>query len=287
MSAAARYLRTLLLLGRVSNLPTVWSNCLAGWMLAEGGAWGSFALLCFATTCLYIGGMYLNDAFDAQFDQQHRPERPIPSKVIRVEAVWAWGFAWMGTGVACLFLFSQTTIIFALLLAVAILVYDAVHKIFAFSPVLMAACRFLLVLLAASTGDRGVTGLAIWSALVMACYIIGLSYLARKETSVTSLRLWPCLFLAAPLVLALVVNQGQHWLRGLMLCLLVGFWMLRCLRFALWSSQRNVGFAVSGLLAGITLVDLLSVWEGQVLVAAVFVGLFVLALVFQRFVPAT
>lgn len=287
MSAAARYLRSLLLLGRVSNLPTVWSNCLAGWMLAGGGPWDSFALLCFAATGLYIGGMYLNDAFDAQFDQQHRPERPIPSKTIRVEAVWAWGFAWMGTGVACLFLFSQTTIIFALLLAVAILVYDAVHKIFAFSPVLMAACRFLLVLLAASTGKQGVTGLAIWSALVMACYIIGLSYLARKETSVASLRLWPCLFLAAPLVLALVVNQGQHWLRGVMLCLLIGFWMLRCLRFALWSSQRNLGLAVSGLLAGITLVDLLSVWEGQVLVAVVFVALFVLALVFQRFIPAT
>lgn len=287
MSAAARYLRSLLLLGRVSNLPTVWSNCLAGWMLAEGGDWGRLALLCFAATCLYVGGMYLNDAFDAQFDQQHRPERPIPSKAIRVEAVWAWGFAWMGTGVASLFLFSQTTIIFALLLSVAILVYDAVHKIFAFSPVLMAACRFLLVLLAASTGEQGVTGLAIWSALVMACYIIGLSYLARKETSVASLRLWPCLFLAAPLALALLVNQGQHWWRGMMLCLLIGLWMLHCLRSALWSSQRNLGLAVSGLLAGIPLVDLLSVWEGQVLVALAFVVLFVLALVFQRFIPAT
>ena len=26
-------LRTLLILGRVSNLPTVWSNCLAGWIM--------------------------------------------------------------------------------------------------------------------------------------------------------------------------------------------------------------------------------------------------------------
>ena len=31
------YLRTLLVLGRASNLPTVWSNCLAGWLLGEGG----------------------------------------------------------------------------------------------------------------------------------------------------------------------------------------------------------------------------------------------------------
>ena len=32
-------LRTLLVLGRVSNLPTVWSNCFAGWLLAGGGLW--------------------------------------------------------------------------------------------------------------------------------------------------------------------------------------------------------------------------------------------------------
>lgn len=287
MAHVTRYLRTLLLLGRVSNLPTVWSNCLAGWMLAEGGDWGPFALLGFAATCLYVGGMYLNDAFDAQFDQQHRPERPIPSQAIRVEAVWAWGFGWMAAGLACLFLFRETTIILALLLAVAILVYDAVHKIFAFSPVLMAACRFLLILLAASTGERGVTGLAVWSAIVMACYIVGLSYLARKEISMGTFSYWPCLFLAAPLVLALVVNQGEPWLRGLFLCLVVAVWMLRCLWSALGAGQRNVGRAVSGLLAGIALVDLLAVWEGQVLVAVAFVGLFVLALVFQRFVPAT
>ena len=42
-------LRTLLILGRVSNLPTVWSNCLAGWLLDGGGArliaaFGQFAI---------------------------------------------------------------------------------------------------------------------------------------------------------------------------------------------------------------------------------------------------
>src|SRR5881397_4073070 len=93
--------RTLLLLGRVSNVPTVWSNCLAGWLLAGGGEGNRFAILCFAGTFLYIGGMYLNDAFDAQFDQQHRPERPIPSGAIRPEAVWAAGFCWLGAGLAC------------------------------------------------------------------------------------------------------------------------------------------------------------------------------------------
>src|SRR5438094_889537 len=74
--------RTLLMLGRVSNLPTVWSNCLAGWLLGGGGLALRFVLLCVGATCLYIGGMYLNDAFDFEFDRAFRRERPIPSVAI-------------------------------------------------------------------------------------------------------------------------------------------------------------------------------------------------------------
>jgi len=252
-------LRTLLILGRVSNLPTVWSNCLAGWLLAGARLNESFALLCLGGTCLYLGGMYLNDAFDAQFDQQHRSERPIPSGAIRVEAVWGWGFAWLGVGLACLFLFGKLTMILALLLALSILVYDAVHKMFAFSPVLMAACRFFLVVAASSIPNDRVNGLAIWSALALASYIVGLSYLARRETGGGALSFWPCLFLAVPIVLAGIVNSGENQWRAMWLSALLLIWMVRCLRLSLWAAQRNVGRTVSGLLAGIPLVDWLSV----------------------------
>src|ERR1043165_7364980 len=90
------FLRTLLLLGRVSNLPTVWSNCLAGWWLGGGGNFEKLPYLFAATTVLYIGGMFLNDAFDAEFDRVYRKERPIPSGKTSLEAVWRWGLAWLG-----------------------------------------------------------------------------------------------------------------------------------------------------------------------------------------------
>lgn len=285
-------LRTLLILGRVSNLPTVWSNCLAGWVLAGGGALGHFVLLCGAATALYLGGMYLNDAFDALFDAQHRPERPIPSGNIRVETVWGLGFAWLGLGLAGLFLFGQVTIIFGLLLTLSILVYDAVHKIFAFSPVLMAACRFFLLLAAASAGVNGIDGgpqgaLPVWCALVLACYIVGLSYVARKESTFDPLSFWPCLFLAAPLVLAWILKgDGSIW-RVALLGGVWGIWVVRCLGFAFWAPQRNIGRCVGGLLAGIPLVDLLAVWDGSAWMPLAFGACFGLALLFQRFVPAT
>src|SRR5947199_6025840 len=92
------YWRTLLDLGRVSNLPTVWSNCLAGWLLGGGGPAWRFALLCFGATCLYVGGMYLNDAFDVEFDREFRRDRPIPSGAISLQAVWRWRFHWLVLG---------------------------------------------------------------------------------------------------------------------------------------------------------------------------------------------
>src|SRR5688572_13786957 len=104
--------RALLVLGRVSNLPTVWSNCLAGWALAGGVPLTAdyrqmideprnFLVLCLGASLMYIGGMYLNDAFDADFDRQHRRERPIPSGAIGVTAVWTLGTIWLIGGLAC------------------------------------------------------------------------------------------------------------------------------------------------------------------------------------------
>ena len=71
--------KTLLRLGRVSNLPTVWTNVLAATVLA-GGAWQNArtALVLVAMSLFYVGGMYLNDYFDRAIDARERPDRPIP-----------------------------------------------------------------------------------------------------------------------------------------------------------------------------------------------------------------
>jgi 4-hydroxybenzoate polyprenyltransferase len=280
-------LRTLLVLGRVSNLPTVWSNCLAAWLLGGGGSAKDFTFILLGASLVYLGGMFLNDAFDVEFDRQRRPERPIPSGLIAASEAWRWGLALMGVGLVCLAVPGNDSLFVALLLSATILVYDAAHKIVAFSPVLVALCRFLLVLLAATPTAGGPTGLVIWSALVLGCYVAGLGFLARLETRPAVVKFWPALLLIAPLLLSSVVNRGPWIFRGVLMSAVLGCWMLLCLRHAYWTAQRNVGRCVGGLLAGIVLVDWLAVGTGGLGTNIAFAGLFALTLLLQRFVPAT
>lgn len=278
-------LRALLVLGRVSNLPTVWTNCLAGWLLGGGGEWNRFAVLCGGATLLYVGGMYLNDAFDAEFDAEYRRERPIPSGAISRGSVWRLGIAMLVAGTALMFLFGFSTAIFGLLLAASILLYDWLHKMITFSPLLMALCRLLLYL-TASSAATGVTDLAMWSGLALAAYIVGLSYLARKEATGVVIQHWPQFLLILPPVLALLVNDGDSFQPALLIGAVFMLWTVRTLR-CVWMEPRNVPRAVGGLLAGICWVDLLAVVDQPREMGLVFAGCFVLALVLQKFVPAT
>lgn len=283
-----RRLRTLLILGRVSNLPTVWSNCLAGWWLGGGENFANLPWLFFGVSALYVGGMYLNDAFDADFDRQHRPERPIPSGAISLPAVWGWGLAWLGLGALSLIFIGKTTGALALVLILCIIIYDATHKVITASPWLMGACRFWIYVIAGSTASWGVNGWPIWCGVALALYVAGLSHMARLESSRARVPRWPLVLLAVPVFLALLMDTGENRVPALLLSLILVLWIARCVRPMFQGGQVNVGRIVSGLLAGIIFVDWLAVAPGcPPALNAVFLILFGATLGLQRFVPAT
>jgi len=179
--------RTVLILGRVSNLPTVWSNCLAAWMLSGGlqkGAsqWPLLLLLVTGCSLLYLGGMFLNDAFDVGFDTVYRPERPIPSKRISRWTVSILGAIWLGGGLLLLVPVSGA---WAAALAALILLYDVVHKKTALGLLMMAGCRALIYPLVgvAMSFDTHALPPMIWIASAgMALWVLVLSILARRNT---------------------------------------------------------------------------------------------------------
>jgi 4-hydroxybenzoate polyprenyltransferase len=279
--------RTFLILGRVSNAPTVWSNCLAGWWLGGGGPWWRCVWMSAAVTLLYLGGMFLNDAFDANYDRQNRRTRPIPSGAIGAKETWRWGFSLLAAGAAGLIWAGTTTAVLTLLLAGCILLYNLIHKLAAVSAILMGACRLLVYLAAASVARNGVTGNALWCGLALGSYVMGLSWLARKEGGREPAPYWPGLFLAAPLALAGLSDDGPTRPTGNVLSLVLAVWLLWALRHAFWREEPKVGYAVARLLAGIPLVDLLAVADLAQPQAGLFLLWFVLALLLQRYVPAT
>jgi len=279
-------LRALLVLGRASNLPTVWSNCLAGWWLGGHASTANLPFLFAGVTLLYVGGMYLNDAFDANFDRQHRKERPIPRGDISAAMVSQLGLMWIILGLASLFWIGNTTGLLGVALVLCILLYDAIHKLVTFSPLLMGACRFFVYPLAASicAGDMG---WAVWCGLALALYVVGLSFLARRESARGPVQYWPLIFLPAPIVLAFLMNPGDYRKSAAVLSLVLGLWAMRSLRTYLWALDRQIGRTVSGLLAGIVFVDWLAVCDAPRELGVVFLALFGLAILFQRFIPAT
>jgi 4-hydroxybenzoate polyprenyltransferase len=279
--------RTLLTLGRVSNVPTVWSNCLAGWWLGGGGPVWRFVWLCLSVTLLYLAGMFLNDAFDADYDRHNRRSRPIPSGAISEKATWQWGFSLLGAGAVGLVLGGSVTITFTLFLTGSILLYNLVHQLASASAVLLGACRLLVYLVSASVAREGVGGNVLWSGLALACYVLGLSWLARGENDREPAPYWPGLFLTAPLVLAALRNDGSARQTGNVLSLVLIVWVLWALRHAFWRAEPKVGYAVSRLLAGIALVDLLAVADLTQPQFFLFLIWFVSALLLQRYIPAT
>jgi hypothetical protein len=280
--------RTLLILGRVSNLPTVWSNCLAGWWLSGGGNHWKLPVLLLGVSALYNGGMFLNDAFDADFDRQRRTGRPIPSGKISLITVWRLGWTSLVLGFLCLGLLGVSAGTLAAVLVLCILVYNAVHKVVTASPWLMGLCRFWVYVIAGTTGVDGLNGWPIYCGAALASYTAGLSYFARRESFRGPVPHWPVFLLLGPIVLAQLMNTGQALKPALLVSLILALWIGRCAWTLFQPGVINVGRTVSGLLAGIVFVDWLAVApQCPHALVAIFLALFGATLLFQRFIPAT
>ena len=236
--------------------------------------------------------MFLNDAFDVQFDREHRPERPIPSGAITAKTVWVLGIGQLLLGLGCLVWMNTLATLCALGLAASILLYDWLHKRTAWSPMLMGLCRLFLYLLAAATTTEPLGLSVVLCAFALWAYIVGLSNIARREATGGRVNSWPCWLLGLPLALAFALPYWDweadiSWRGVLVAAALYALWTVRSLLFTFKSMTPQYGRTVSGLLAGIVLFDFLLTANQNMQMGVVFFGLFGLALFFQRYIPAT
>ena len=308
--------RAWLQLARISNLPTIWTNVAAAWMLA-GGAWQDprLVMLIIAGSLLYTGGMILNDVADAEFDRKHRRERPIPAghTTRRTAGIVAVVLLLLGSTLAVLQGASPSITAF---LVAAIVFYDLYHKQWSGSVIIMGACRVLLALMAASafpvdqhiggslgagsaeaprTLDLGFKSPAVIHvlpvALALGAYIIGITLAARREHQKGAK---PSLMIFGALVLLYtpaVLFARRFYLMPMNpwpLVVLAIFALIVALATQLLrKGGPAIGKAVGLLLAGIVVVDALAVAAISINLALMFVCLMPVLLVWQRWIAAT
>lgn len=282
---------TALKLGRVSNLPTVWTNVLAGIALVTP-AFDRLTVLttAIAISLLYIAGMFLNDVFDLEWDRRHQPARPLVAGEAKINEVAGLGIVFMAAAlVLVLFAAAGERIVLALLSALVliglIVLYDWKHKQWSFSPWIMGACRLMVYLTAAA-----IVGVWNWQVLAAALcllgYIAGITYLARAEHRNALNSYWPLILLLLPPGFALYLGFNDVWSWLLVAALLI--WLLRAVRYLMPGEKRKVPQAIGALLAGIALIDTaILVGLQQYLLAYLAAGAFALCLLLQRRVAPT
>jgi len=296
-----------LALGRVSNLPTVWTNLLAG--LAVGGAliapepmrsgladallsaWG----LIVGVSFLYIAGMVLNDVCDVAVDRTERPQRPLPSGRVKWNHAFAFVVVVGLAGVALIATGGWLPAALGIALAVTIIAYNTLHSATGWSVVLMGLCRGWVYVLGI-VWVAGIESLAMHAWLltaIMTAYTLMITVAARGEAS--DMPRWQRAGRAVAWVM-LLVPAGVAWLfwqpphaNGLLLLalLLVVAWLAR----SLWLLSRTpprIGPAVGGYLAGFCLIDgLVLLTLKSPIAAGLAVALFGLTLLAHRWVKGT
>ncbi|MEA2888482.1 MAG: hypothetical protein QOD11_2842 [Bradyrhizobium sp.] len=282
-------LSTLLRLGRISNIPTVWTNVLAGSVIAGGDRDpGGIALIMLAMTAFYVGGMYLNDFFDREIDARDRPGRPINAGEIRAATVSSIGFGLLATGAALMIPFGLAATIWGAVLAAAIVLYDVRHKGNVLSPVVMGTCRALVYIGTGAALAGSASAATMVGAIALASHVAGITYAAKQESLDKIGNLWPLALLAVPLLAALPAIASS-WIVITAFLLLLAADAIAVRLLVVRPVPGAVPLAVSGLIAAICLVDALAIalsGGGIALVAICTLG-YPLTRLFQKSIPGT
>jgi 4-hydroxybenzoate polyprenyltransferase len=178
-------------LARPANLPTAMADIMAGSSISgftllitsdtfiSGPVYLNLILLILSSTFLYAGGVVLNDVFDFKIDQIERPERPIPKGDVSLKGALLFGTVLLISGIFLSFFVNYLSGVIALILAVAILLYDTFSKKYDFlGPLNMGICRALNLILGMSVFGE----ISHWMyAVIPLLYIFAITLISRGE----------------------------------------------------------------------------------------------------------
>ena len=328
MPTKGETLSALLASGRIANLPTVWSNVLVAFWLSssltplhqssdydDGTRLLALLITILAASMIYVGGCLLGDAVDAEFDQKHRPQRPIPSGIL--SAVYVKLVALLLLAIALIGWFfghqlwaqeiQPHLMILVCLLIALVSFYAFYHKKNKPAALLMmASCRFMLIMLAIGAAHQVLPAehsvktaplthyfdwVQAWMILLassVGLYTLLLSWVASTESSPGAFKsrsILAALLLSVPLITipCRPMLSATTYTGHVVALLIIYLWLC----YALVTLKRSKPGFVSRALAGFCLLDACFLALLDPVLAMIPLLLFVLALAMQRYTPAT
>ncbi len=315
-------LHALLSTARVANVPSVVSNVWVGVALGTLVAasevpmipWSVAGNLVAAGVTLYVSGNFLNDWADRKWDAERRPERALPRGLFPPSLYLVIATILGMLGILLATTADHNSGMAAAGIAACVCLYTYSHKRTPWSVVPMGLCRALLPVMGMlgvmdcfpetdfkpfqETTQLMVGGCA---AAGLFCYIMGLSLSARYE-SMTAPPLGATVLSKCLLVIAAIIMSCPfHWISETVLLwgrfLPYGMWLLFCVTM----KRKPIPAYVSGLLAGIPLLDWVLMlpmiqgmnsmqydWNPSAIACFAIPPLaFISALLLQRLAPAT
>lgn len=157
-------LRALLATARLPNIPSVISNV---WFGVALGAWqGSWdgdralfikgAVLALCGVLLYLGGNFLNDWHDREWDAEKRPERALPRGLFSPLSYQLRAIRFLGLAVIIAYFINVRCSITAAAIAGCVVIYTVCHKKTAWAVIPMGLCRALLIVMGFLAVDQQV-----------------------------------------------------------------------------------------------------------------------------------
>ncbi len=288
-------LKGYLQLMRPANLPTAAADILAGAAIA-GILLTSFPLLPLlflvgASVLLYAGGVVLNDVFDFNLDTIERPERPLPSGLIKLRSAAIFGGALLVGGILLAFRVNELCGYIAAVLACAIVTYDGFSKNYNFlGPLNMGFCRSLNLFLGMAVLGE-IT--AWWYGIIPLVYIFAITLISRGEVHGNNRNhiIWAGILYALVIfgVLTMVYFDANHLWQAVLFLLLFAFMIFRPLINAYRkNSPSNIKKAViAGVLALIILDAALAVGFSEWWYGVLILLLFPLSLLLAKLFAVT
>lgn len=174
---------------RLPNIFTAVSNVCAGSLIAGNGQvlWDKIIPASVASALLYAGGVAFNAYCDRKSDALTRPNRPVPSGIIKPTLALILSIIFLILGSAAGFLVSASAGIICLAIAISAVLYDTLKSSFPPAIILMALCRGLNWYLGLMTADKIDTWLLLIPAGVF-LYTISLTALSRWEDKIPSIK---------------------------------------------------------------------------------------------------